>query len=62
MVWLEPEGLGTDLVYPNGQRSAAADVQEKIVRSIVGLENVRSSSRGMMWSMILWILGRWIWG
>lgn len=40
-VFLEPEGLNTSTVYPNGiSTSLPADVQEDYVRSIVGLENV----------------------
>ena len=40
-VFLEPEGLDTSTVYPNGiSTSLPADVQEAYVRTIVGLENV----------------------
>ena len=39
-IFLEPEGLTTDTVYPNGiSTSLPVDVQEQYVRSIVGLEN-----------------------
>jgi tRNA uridine 5-carboxymethylaminomethyl modification enzyme len=39
-VFLEPEGLTSDLVYPNGiSTSLPADVQETYVRSIRGLEH-----------------------
>ncbi len=38
-IFLEPEGLSTHLVYPNGiSTSLPADVQEQMVRSMVGLE------------------------
>ena len=41
-IFLEPEGLNTDIVYPNGiSTSLPADIQEHLVRSITGLENVR---------------------
>lgn len=41
-VFLEPEGLDDDTVYPNGiSTSLPAEVQESYVRSIVGLEDVR---------------------
>ena len=40
-IFLEPEGLGDPLVYPNGiSTSLPADVQEDFVRSIDGLERV----------------------
>ncbi len=40
-VFLEPEGLDDDTVYPNGiSTSLPADVQQDYVRSIQGLENV----------------------
>jgi tRNA uridine 5-carboxymethylaminomethyl modification enzyme len=40
-VFLEPEGLGDHLVYPNGiSTSLPADVQLDFVRSIAGLERV----------------------
>ena len=39
-IFLEPEGLGSDLIYPNGLSTALPkDVQEKFLRSIRGLEN-----------------------
>lgn len=38
-IFLEPEGLGTPLVYPNGiSTSLPSDVQGELVRSISGLE------------------------
>ncbi len=41
-IFLEPEGLTTDEVYVNGiSTSLPADVQEKFVRSIVGLEHAK---------------------
>ncbi|MDG4646963.1 tRNA uridine-5-carboxymethylaminomethyl(34) synthesis enzyme MnmG [Roseibacterium sp. SDUM158017] len=41
-IFLEPEGLDSDVVYPNGiSTSLSADVQESYVRSIEGLENAR---------------------
>lgn len=39
-VFLEPEGLDSDTVYPNGiSTSMPAEVQEEYVRTIAGLEN-----------------------
>ncbi len=41
-IFLEPEGLDSDLVYPNGISNALPiDVQEEMLRTIPGLENVR---------------------
>lgn len=40
-IFLEPEGLDDDTVYPNGlSTSLPVDVQEKLLKSIPGLENV----------------------
>lgn len=40
-VFLEPEGLNDDTVYPNGiSTSLPAEIQEAYVRTIVGLESV----------------------
>ncbi|MEQ3625690.1 MAG: tRNA uridine-5-carboxymethylaminomethyl(34) synthesis enzyme MnmG [Marinobacter sp.] len=40
-IFLEPEGLDDDTVYPNGiSTSLPVDVQTDYVRSVVGLENV----------------------
>ncbi len=41
-VFLEPEGLDDDTVYPNGiSTSLPEDVQDALIHSIAGLENVR---------------------
>lgn len=46
-VWLEPEGLSTDIVYPNGLSTGfPPDVQLAILRSIPGLENVTMTRPG----------------
>ena len=46
-VFLEPEGLSSDLVYPNGiSTSLPADVQEDYVHSIVGLEAAEIAQPG----------------
>ena len=41
-VFLEPEGLHNDLIYPNGiSTSFSADIQDAWIRTIPGLENAR---------------------
>lgn len=46
-IFLEPEGLDDDTVYPNGiSTSLPADVQEAYVRTIHGLENVTITQSG----------------
>jgi tRNA uridine 5-carboxymethylaminomethyl modification enzyme len=46
-IFVEPEGLTTDLIYPNGiSTSMPADVQEAFVRSVVGFENARITQPG----------------
>ena len=40
-VWLEPEGIDSPVVYPNGiSTGLPASIQEQFVRKIKGLENV----------------------
>jgi tRNA uridine 5-carboxymethylaminomethyl modification enzyme len=42
MVWLEPEGLETPVVYPNGiSVSLPMAVQQEMLKTIPGLENVK---------------------
>ncbi|NQT32052.1 MAG: tRNA uridine-5-carboxymethylaminomethyl(34) synthesis enzyme MnmG [Candidatus Omnitrophica bacterium] len=42
LIFLEPEGLGSDEYYPNGiSTSLPLDVQERMLKSINGLENIK---------------------
>ncbi len=46
-VFLEPEGLDSDLVYPNGiSTSLPKKIQEKFIKTIPGLENVKIQEYG----------------
>ncbi|CDK27314.1 unnamed protein product [Kuraishia capsulata CBS 1993] len=46
-VWLEPEGLDTDIVYPNGiSCTMPADIQLQMLKLIRGLENVEMLQPG----------------
>ena len=39
-IWLEPEGLNSDIVYPNGMSTGLPlNAQEEFIRTIKGLEN-----------------------
>jgi glucose-inhibited division protein A len=40
-IWLEPEGINDHIIYPNGiSMTVPAEVQERALRTITGLENV----------------------
>lgn len=46
-VFLEPEGLNSDLIYPNGiSTSFGSDIQDKWIRMIPGLENAKIERYG----------------
>lgn len=46
-IFLEPEGLDDHLVYPNGiSTSLSAEVQDQMVRSVAGLEQIRIAQYG----------------
>ncbi|KAL9121341.1 MAG: hypothetical protein Q9187_002107 [Circinaria calcarea] len=47
IIWLEPEGFNTDVIYPNGiSMTVPAGVQEEMLRTIKGLENVKMLQPG----------------
>lgn len=47
MIWLEPEGFSTDVIYPNGiSMTVPADAQEAMLRTVKGLENVKMLQPG----------------
>jgi tRNA uridine 5-carboxymethylaminomethyl modification enzyme len=46
-IFVEPEGLTTDIVYPNGiSTSMPQDIQERFVRSIIGFEKASITQPG----------------
>ena len=46
-IFLEPEGLGSNLVYPNGISTSLPEaIQEKFLKTIPGLENVKIEKYG----------------
>ena len=46
-VFLEPEGLNSDLIYPNGiSTSLPKEIQEKFIKTIPGLKNVKIKEYG----------------
>lgn len=47
-IWLEPEGLDSDIIYPNGLScTLPEELQYQMVRKINGLENVTMLSPGL---------------
>ncbi|CAJ2506005.1 Uu.00g001350.m01.CDS01 [Anthostomella pinea] len=47
IVWLEPEGFDSDVIYPNGlSMTIPAEAQEQLLRTIRGLENVQMTQAG----------------
>ncbi|KAI3336549.1 mitochondrial translation optimization protein [Xylariaceae sp. AK1471] len=47
IVWLEPEGFSSDLIYPNGlSMTIPAEAQEQLLRTIPGLENAHMIQAG----------------
>lgn len=47
IIWLEPEGFDTDVIYPNGiSMTVPAAAQEEMLRTIVGLEQVKMLQPG----------------
>ncbi|KAL9592249.1 MAG: hypothetical protein Q9179_006908 [Wetmoreana sp. 5 TL-2023] len=47
IIWLEPEGFNTDVIYPNGiSMTIPAAAQEQMLRTIVGLEQVKMLQPG----------------
>eukprot|EP00730_Choanoeca_flexa_P016320 TRINITY_DN7680_c0_g1_i3.p1 TRINITY_DN7680_c0_g1~~TRINITY_DN7680_c0_g1_i3.p1 ORF type:complete len:643 (+),score=151.34 TRINITY_DN7680_c0_g1_i3:82-2010(+) len=46
-IWLEPEGLNSDVVYPNGiSMTMPEEAQEAFIRAVPGLENAQITQYG----------------
>ena len=47
IIWLEPEGFDTEVVYPNGiSMTVPAEAQEQMLRTVAGLEKVKMLQPG----------------
>jgi tRNA uridine 5-carboxymethylaminomethyl modification enzyme len=47
LVWLEPEGFDSDVIYPNGiSMTVPPEAQEQIIRAIDGMENAKMVQAG----------------
>lgn len=47
IIWLEPEGFNSDIIYPNGiSMTVPAEAQEQMLKTVVGLENVEMLQPG----------------
>lgn len=47
LIWLEPEGFDSEVVYPNGiSMTVPADAQEAMLKTVVGLENAKMLQPG----------------
>ncbi|KAK0251518.1 Mitochondrial Translation Optimization [Friedmanniomyces endolithicus] len=47
LIWLEPEGFDSDVIYPNGiSMTVPAEAQEAMLKTIVGLEKVKMLQPG----------------
>ena len=47
IIWLEPEGFDTDVIYPNGvSMTVPAEAQEAMLKTVAGLENVKMLQPG----------------
>jgi tRNA uridine 5-carboxymethylaminomethyl modification enzyme len=47
LIWLEPEGFDSDVIYPNGiSMTVPAEAQEAMLKKVVGLENVKMLQPG----------------
>ncbi|KAK5741145.1 Mitochondrial Translation Optimization [Elasticomyces elasticus] len=47
LIWLEPEGFDSDVIYPNGiSMTVPADAQQAMLKTISGLENVKMLQPG----------------